>query len=69
MMYVQTARPQKSEVPNAELDGGVRHNSPVSGNGVESDSCTREQWPIIHRTRNGNRDPRNELLQILSLSS
>jgi hypothetical protein len=68
-MDVQTARSRTSEVPIAELDGGVMHKSPMGDNMVESYPCTREQWPIVHRTRNGNSDLQSELLQILSFNS
>jgi hypothetical protein len=63
MMNVQTARPQSSKVPNVELGGDVIYKSPMG------DNETKEQWPVVHRTRNGNRDPQNELLQILNPNS
>lgn len=48
MTNSQTARPQSSKVPNAELDGDVIFKSPMS------DNETRERWPVVHRPRNGN---------------
>ena len=55
----QTARSQSSEVPTAELDGGVNHKSPMNDDEVESYPCTREPWAIVHRTRNGKSDPQS----------
>ena len=63
MTNSQTARPQSSKVPNAELDGDVIFKSPLG------DNETMERWRVVHRPRNGNGDLQNELLQILNSSS